>query len=53
MGCTRDLLASVRIKPVFAWYDLWIGAYWDRDTRRLYLMVLTIGVVFEFERGDE
>jgi hypothetical protein len=25
------------IKPIFAWYDLWVGAYWSADTRALYV----------------
>ncbi len=25
------------VKVFFAWYDMWIGAYWDRDTRTLYI----------------
>lgn len=29
-----------RIKPVVAWYDLWMGFYWDRKKHRLYVMVL-------------
>lgn len=24
----------------FAWYDLWIGAYWDRKVRVLYICPL-------------
>lgn len=24
----------------FAWYDLWVGAYWDRKTRTLYVCPL-------------
>lgn len=24
----------------FAWYDLWIGAYWDRKARVLYVCPL-------------
>ena len=28
------------IKPIFAWYDLWIGAYWDQAKRRLYVLPL-------------
>ena len=27
----------MRIKPIFAWYDLWIGAFYDRAKRRLYV----------------
>lgn len=29
---------SVRVR--FAWYDLWVGAYWDRKTRVLYVCPL-------------
>jgi len=37
-----------RIRPIFAWYDLWIGAYWDRQKRRLYLMVFMVGLVLDW-----
>ena len=37
------------IKPLFAWYDLWIGFYWNREKRRLYILPLPcIGVVIQF-----
>lgn len=40
----------MRIRPLFAWYDLWIGAFWDRLKRRLYVLPLPcIGIVFEFD----
>lgn len=26
-----------RVRFFFRWYDLWIGAYWDRDQRILYV----------------
>ena len=33
------------IRPFFRWYDLWIGAYWDRANRTLYVCPLPmIGV---------
>ena len=27
----------MRIRPLFAWYDMWIGAFYDRPRRRLYV----------------
>lgn len=27
----------MRIKPIFAWYDLWVGLFYDRAKRRLYV----------------
>jgi len=35
------------IRPIFAWYDFWIGGFWDRKKRRLYLMVPLVGVVIQ------
>ncbi len=41
-----------RIRFFFAWYDLWIGAYWDRTNRCLYVLPLPcLGVVIQF--GDQ
>ena len=38
------------IRPIFAWYDLWIGAFWDRSARKLYILPLPcIGMVVVFE----
>jgi hypothetical protein len=37
------------IRPIFAWYDLWVGAFWDASKRRLYILPLPcIGVVIDF-----
>jgi hypothetical protein len=42
----------MRIRPVFAWYDMWVGAYWDRRGRRLYVLPLPcLGLVLEFSDG--
>jgi hypothetical protein len=42
----------VSIRPLFAWYDLWIGAYWDRQNRRLYVLPLPcVGVVIQFKES--
>lgn len=37
------------IKPIFAWYDMWVGAFWDGQKRRLYILPLPcIGIVIDF-----
>jgi hypothetical protein len=43
---------EVRVRPIFAWYDLWVGAFVDRSKRRLYIFPLPcFGVVIQL-RGD-
>lgn len=41
----------MRIRVRFAWYDLWIGAYWDRRDRVLYVCPLPT-LVLEVSRGS-
>lgn len=39
------------VKPIFAWYDLWVGVFIDRAKRRVYIFPLPcIGVVIEHPR---
>ena len=35
----------MRVSAFFAWYDLWVGAYWDRQARALYVCPLPMVVV--------
>jgi len=45
----------VKIRPIFRWYDLWVGLYIDRERRRGFLMVLPcLGFLIEWpERRGE
>ena len=39
----------MKIRPVFAWYDLWVGAFLDMDRHRLYILPLPcIGIMIDF-----
>lgn len=41
-----------KVRPLFAWYDLWIGFYWDSAKRRLYILpVPCLGFVIQFEEA--
>ena len=46
----RDTQPSgFRIRPMFAWYDFWIGVFYDKPRRRLYIFpVPCFGVRIEF-----
>ena len=37
-----------RIRPIFVWYDLWVGLYIDTAKRRAYVFIVPcIGFVIE------
>lgn len=39
----------MRIRPIFAWYDLWIGVFIDRAKGRAYILPLPcVGIVIEW-----
>ena len=42
----------MKISLIFAWFDLWIGAYWDKKKNWLYILPLPmIGIILKFKRA--
>ena len=40
---------SIRARFLFAWYDFWIGLFWDRAKRRHYVLPIPCcGIVIDF-----
>lgn len=38
-----------RVKFLFARYDMWVGAFWDRKHNKLYILpVPCLGIVIQF-----
>lgn len=42
----------MKFRLFFAWYDLWVGAFWDRKSRTLYLALIPT-IVLSIEMGEE
>lgn len=41
------------VRPVFAWYDFWIGLFYDRGKRRLYVFpVPCVGFYLQFKQRE-
>ncbi len=39
------------VSLMFAWYDLWIGFYWNRHSRALYILPMPcVGIKIQFNR---
>jgi len=44
----------VKMRFIFAWYDMWIGLFWDSHKRRLYVLpVPCLGIVLEFPQKEK
>ena len=44
----------MKLKLFFAWYDLWIGAYWSKKERTLYIcLVPMFGLSIQFGCSDK
>jgi hypothetical protein len=43
----------MRITFIVAWYDFWIGAYWDQKNSKLYILPIPmVGVVIHFKNNS-
>lgn len=46
-------MKKIKIKFIFAWYDFWIGIFWDRGRKKLYFFPFPmIGICLQFPIGD-
>jgi len=46
-------LGRLKIKPLFAWYDLWTGFFWDQKKKVLYWLPLPmLGLKFSLRKKE-
>lgn len=49
----KEIRLTNRISIIIAWYDFWIGGYYNQKKKQLYLMILSIGLVIKFKPTEE
>jgi len=42
----------MKIKPIFTWHDIWLGAHWNKDKRHLDVMIPFVGLRFDFSKDE-
>jgi hypothetical protein len=44
----------IKFKIIFKWYDFWIGLFWDRHRKMLYIFPIPmLGIRISFNRLEE
>ena len=44
----------MRVRPIFAWYDIWVGVFVDRKKRRVYVFPAPVlGLVVDWSNHAE
>lgn len=47
-------MSDINVRPIFAWYDLWIGVFVDKKKRRAYVLPLPcIGFVVQWGGAND
>lgn len=41
----------MKVQLLFAWYDLWVGFFWDKKKRWLYFLPIPcVGIIVKFQK---
>ena len=45
--------SGMSVRPIFAWYDFWVGLFWDQNKRVLYVFPIPMfGFKISFRKGQ-